>query len=259
MNETATDDIAPQLPTIRRPELSDLKAALASGWADFRAVPVFGLTIGGIYTFGGLLILYIANYLGYAFLGFPIMAGFALIGPFAAIAIYEVSRLREQGEPVTWQGMAKGLTPNVMRECSYLGILLIFLMAIWLKSGAVVYAMFFGLHLLSLSAFSEALFTTGAGIGFLIVGHLFGAGFAILVFSLSVVSFPLMVDRGTDFITALITSIQTVKSNPVLMIGWGAFIGLALLAGFLTFFVGLMIVLPLLGHASWHLYRRIVV
>lgn len=259
MAETTADDINKPLPAIRRPELDDLRHALAKGWEDFKAEPLFGLTIGGIYTFGGLLILFVASYLGYAFLGFPIMAGFALIGPFAAIALYEVSRIRERGEKVTWEAMAKGLTGNVMRECSYLGILLIFLMAIWLKSGAVVYAMFFGLRLLTLSAFSEALFTTPAGYGFLLMGHIIGAGFAIFVFSLSVVSFPMMVDRGTDFITALITSIQTVKANPVLMIAWGAFLGLALLVGFATVFVGLMVILPVLGHASWHLYRRIVV
>lgn len=259
MTSAPTDGISSPLPTIRRPEVADIKHALRRGWQDFRAEPVFGLAIGGVYTFGGLFILYVANVLGYAFLAFPIMAGFALIGPFCVIALYEVSRLRERGETVTWQAMAKGLTSDVMRECSYLGVLLIFLMAIWLKSAVVVYAMFFGLRLLSLSAISEALFTTGAGLGFLVVGHVIGAGFAILVFSLSVVSFPMMVDRGSDFITALITSIQTVKANPALMLGWGVFIGLALLAGFLSAFIGLMVVLPLLGHASWHLYRRIVV
>ncbi len=257
-------DIAPQnrvntLPELRVPSIEDLRIALAKGWADFRAEPGFGLVIGGIYTFGGLLILYVANYLGYAFLGFPIMAGFALIGPFAAIALYQVSRLRERGEPVTWQAMANGLTREAMFECSYLGVLLIFLMAIWLKSGAVIYALFFGLKLLSLSALTEALLTTGSGIGFLLVGHLVGAGFAVLVFAMSVVSFPMMVDRGTDFITALITSIRTFQSNPRLLLGWGAFIGLALLVGFATAFVGLMVALPVLGHASWHLYRRIVV
>ena len=259
MSDTVIPERPDALIAIRRPGFEDLTISLAKGLADFIAEPVFGLAIGGVYTFGGLLILYVANYLGYAFLGFPIMAGFALIGPFAAIALYEVSRIRERGERVTWAGVAKGLTPDVMRECSYLGVLMIFLMAIWLKSGAVIYALFFGLKLLSLTAFSEALFTTGSGIGFLLVGHVIGAGFALVVFSLSVVSFPLMVDRGTDFVTALITSIRTVRSNPKVMILWGAMIGLILLAGFLSLFIGLMVVLPILGHASWHLYRRVVV
>ena len=258
MTDMSAHDRAEYLPTIRRPAIDDMKAALAAGWADFRAEPLFGLTIGGVYTLGGLLILYVVNRLGYGFLGFPIMAGFALIGPFAAISLYQVSRLREQGEKVTWAKVAAGLTPGVMRECYYLGILLIFLLAIWLKSGAVVYAIFFGMRLLSLPAFTEAVLTTSAGYGFLLLGHMIGAGFAILVFSMSVVSFPMMVDRGIDFVSALITSIRTVRLNPVLMLGWGAFIGLALLAGFLTFFIGLMVVLPLLGHASWHLYRRLV-
>lgn len=249
----------PKLPEIRRADIADFRAAFAKGWEDFKAEPVFGLVIGGVYTFGGLIILFVANYLGYAFLAFPILAGFALIGPFAAIAIYEVSRLRERGEKVTWQSMARALTPNVKRECSYLGILLIFLMAIWLKSAAVVYAMFFGMRLMSLPALWDLLFTTPSGYGFLLLGHAIGAGFAILVFSLSVVSFPLMVDRGTDFVSALITSIRAVSANPSAMLAWGAFIGVLLILGFATFFIGLMLVLPLLGHASWHLYRRLVV
>lgn len=259
MADMSAEDRADYLPVVRRPTLEDLTIALSKGWADFKAAPTFGLIVGGFYTFGGLLILYVVSALGYGFLGFPIMAGFALIGPYAAIALYEVSRLRERGERVSWEAMAKDLTPGVMRECSYLGILLIFLLAIWLKSGAVVYAIFFGMHLLSLPAFMEALFSTSSGYGFLMLGHVIGAGFAILVFSLSVVSFPLMLDRGTDFITALITSIRTVKLNPRLMLGWGAFIGVMLLIGFLTVFIGLMIVLPILGHTSWHLYRRVVI
>jgi uncharacterized membrane protein len=247
------------LPEIRMVGIEDLKAALAAGIADLRRAPQFGLAIGGFYALGGLLILFVVNTLGYGFLGFPIMAGFALVGPFAAIELYQVSRLLERGEPVTWSGIARATPKGALLECAYLGILLIFFLAIWLKSGAVVYAMFFGLKMIALPAFMEALFTTPAGYGFLILGHVIGAGFAIFVFSLSVVSFPLMVDRGTDFVTALITSIRTVTTNPRVMLPWGAFIGVLLLIGFLTAFVGLIVVLPVLGHASWHLYRRIVV
>ncbi len=247
------------LPDLRPARFEDLFAALGKGWDDFKAEPVFGLTIGGFYTLGGLLILYVVNALGYGFLGFPIVAGFALVGPFATIALYEVSRLREKHQKVTWMAVARALTPEAKRECAYLGLLLIFLMAIWLKSGAVVYALFFGMHAMSLPALWNALFTTPAGYGFLLVGHLFGAVFALLVFSLSVVSFPMIVDRGVDFISALITSIRVVSSNPLVMIAWGMIIGIVLVIGFSTLFFGLMIALPLLGHASWHLYRRIVV
>lgn len=246
------------LPQIRTITFADLRAALAAGWADLRAAPRYGLAVGAFYTFGGLLILLVVNGLGYGFLGFPIMAGFALVGPFAAIELYQVSRLMEQGKPLSWQGIARATSRGAMLECAYLGILLIFFLAIWLKSGAVVYAIFFGLRMIALPELMHALFTTSAGAGFLILGHIIGAGFALLVFSLSVVSFPLMVDRGTDFITALITSIRAVRSNPRVMLGWGAFIGILLLLGFVSAFVGLIVVLPLLGHASWHLYRRLV-
>lgn len=258
--EAATPDFEQTTPPeLRTVGIHDLKTALAAGVADLRAAPLYGLSIGGFYAFGGLLILYVVSHLGYGFLGFPIMAGFALVGPFAAIELYQVSRLLERGEPLSWQAIARATPKGALLECAYLGILLIFFMAIWLKSGAVTYALFFGLRMIALPAFVEALFTTPAGYGFLILGHIIGAGFAILVFSLSVVSFPLMVDRRIDFVTALITSIRTVSSNPRVMLLWGAFIGVLLLVGFLTLFIGLMVVLPILGHASWHLYRRIVV
>lgn len=246
-------------PELRAVSIDDLKGALSAGIADLRAAPMYGLAIGGFYTFGGLLILFVVSKLGYGFLGFPIMAGFALVGPFAAIKLYQVSRLLERGEPLSWSAIRGATSKGALLECAYLGILLIFFMAIWLKSGAVTYAMFFGLRMIALPAFVGALFTTPEGVGFLIMGHIIGAGFAILVFSLSVVSFPLMVDRNIDFVTALITSIRTVSTNPRVMLLWGAFIGLLLLIGFLTFFIGLVVVLPVLGHASWHLYRRIVV
>lgn len=264
MPESTPTETAPPfertgLPDIRPVTMADLKGALADGIADLRRAPQYSLAVGAFYTFGGLLILYVVNVLGYGFLGFPIMAGFALVGPFAAIELYQVSRLLERGEKVSWEALARATSKGVMLECAYLGILLIFFLAIWLKSGAVVYAMFFGLRMIALPELVQALFTTPAGYGFLILGHIIGAGFALLVFSLSVVSFPLMVDRGTDFITALITSIRSVKANPQVMLPWGAFIAVLLLFGFVTFFLGLIIVLPILGHASWHLYRRIVV
>lgn len=263
MADTIPSDPTPSfertpLPQVRAITFADLRAALAAGWADLRSAPQYGLAVGAFYTLGGLLILLVVNGLGYGFLGFPIMAGFALVGPFAAIELYQVSRLKEQGKPLSWQGIARATSRGVMLECAYLGILLIFFLAIWLKSGAVVYAMFFGLRMIALPELMQALFTTPAGAGFLILGHIVGAGFALLVFSLSVVSFPLMVDRGTDFITALITSIRAVRSNLGVMLPWGFLIGTLLLLGFATAFVGLVVVLPLLGHASWHLYRRLI-
>ncbi len=258
-NQTPSPVDATPLPGIRAASMADIRAALAAGLADLRRAPRFGLAIGAFYAFGGLFILYVVNVLGYGFLGFPIMAGFALVGPFAAIELYQVSRLLERGETVSWRTIARTTSREVMTECAYLGLLLIFFLAIWLKSGAVVYAVFFGLRMIALPDLLQALLTTPAGAGFLLLGHIIGAGFALLVFSLSVVSFPLMVDRGTDFITALITSIRAVKANPRVMIPWGGLIGVLLLLGFASLFLGLVVVLPLLGHASWHLYRRIVV
>lgn len=243
---------------LRKATFADIKASFALGWADFKAAPLHGLTIGAFYALGGLSVIYIAVYMGYPYMAAPITAGFTLLGPFAAIEIYEISRLRERGERVTWEKMKKGLTPEVVRECAYLGFLLFIIFAMWIESSFVLYALFFGLKILSFSAFLESALTTSSGISFLLAGHILGACLATFVFALSVVSFPMIVDRETDFITALITSIRTVSSNPGVMIPWGICIGVLLLIGFATAFIGLVLVLPLLGHTSWHLYRRIV-
>lgn len=244
---------------LRAISFADIRAAFALGWADLKAAPLHGMTIGAFYAAAGLLIFYIAISLDYWFMAAPMAAGFTLLGPFAAIELYEISRIRERGETVTWERMRAGLTAGVVRECAYLGFLLFVLFAMWIESSFVLYALFFGLNILSFPAFLEAALTTQSGISFLIAGHVLGGCIATFVFALSVVSFPMIVDRGTDFITALITSIRTVASNPKVMIPWGACIGALLLIGFATAFLGLIVILPLLGHTSWHVYRQIVV
>lgn len=259
MSDQGNIVIGTRQATIRNIGFTDIRDALALGWADMKAAPLHGLAIGAFYAFAGLLIAYVAIHLGYGFMAAPIAAGFTLLGPFAAIELYEISRLRERGEPVTWEAMRKGLTPAVMRESAYLGFLLFVLFAMWLESIFVLYAVFFGLNILSLPAFLETALGTASGLSFLVAGHVLGGLIATLVFALSVVSFPMIVDRESDFITALITSIRTVASNPKVMIPWGACIGVLLLIGFATAFLGLIVVLPLLGHTSWHVYRKIVV
>lgn len=259
MTEPATIVIGTQQARLRPASFADIRAAFALGWADFKAAPLHGMIIGAIYAFGGLLIAYIAFSLGYWFMAAPMAAGFTLLGPFAAIGLYEISRIRERGETVTWERMAAGLTTDRKRECAYLGFLLFVLFAMWIESIFVLYALFFGMNIMSFSAFLDTALTTSPGLTFLLVGHIVGGCLATFVFALSVVSFPMIVDRGTDFVTALITSIRTVASNPRVMILWGACIGVLLLIGFATAFLGLIIILPLLGHTSWHIYRRIVV
>lgn len=244
---------------LRRIDFADIRAAVSLGWADFKAAPHHGMTIGLAYALGGLMISYIAFSLGYWFMAAPMAAGFTLLGPFAAIGLYEISRIREREEEVTWQRIGAGLTTEVKRECAYLGFLLFVLFAMWIESIFVLYALFFGLNIVSVPVFLTTALATPAGLGYLLFGHLLGACFATFVFALSVVSFPMIVDRGTDFITAMITSIRAVASNPRVMIPWGACIGLLLLAGFATAFLGLIVILPLLGHISWHVYRRAVV
>jgi uncharacterized membrane protein len=259
VTESANIVIGTRHAELRKASFADVKAAFALGWADLKAAPLHGMAIGLFYALGGLLISYIAFRLGYWFMAAPMAAGFTLLGPFATIGLYQISRMRENGDKVTWQGVRASLTTDVKRECAYLGFLLFVLFAMWIESIFVLYALFFGMNILSFPAFLEAALTTPAGISFLVAGHILGGCLATFVFALSVISFPMIVDRGTDFITALITSIRTVASNPGVMIPWGACIGVLLLVGFATAFLGLIIILPLLGHTSWHIYRRIVI
>ena len=142
---------------LRTATFTDIRASFAAGWADFKAAPLHGLSIGAFYAFGGLLILYIAVHLGYPYMAAPITAGFTLLGPFAAIELYEISRIVERGETVTWRKMRDGLTPSIIRECAYLGLLLFVIFAMWVESSFVLYALFFGLNIMSFSAFFEAI------------------------------------------------------------------------------------------------------
>lgn len=258
MSEATIAEAGAPQPALRTLTKQDVELAVKQGWADFTQAPKYGLFFGGTYALGGLLTLYVAYALGLTFLIFPLIAGFALIGPFAAIGVYEVSRLREAGQAPSWNAVLGAVWSKAGRDIAILGVILFFVLAIWLKAAAVTYALFFGLRVLALPDLLQIALTSGNGIVFLLIGNAIGAIFALFAFSISVISFPLLVDRDVDFVTAMITSVRTVAANPKVMIGWGILIALLLAAASLPLFLGLAIALPVLGHASWHLYRRAV-
>jgi uncharacterized membrane protein len=244
---------------IRKIGLSDLSEALRLGWEDFKAVPSHAIILCVIYPVLGLVLFRMV--LGYSVLPllFPLAAGFTLIGPFAALGLYELSRRRERGEEAAaWDAM------HVLRAPSFgamleLGTLLLVLFIVWIAAADAIYIATFGnAPAASIPDFATRVLTTPKGWSLIIVGCGVGFLFAVVALCVSVVSFPLMLDRHATAIDAIRTSLQAVMKNPFAMAGWGLIVAMLLVIGSLPLFVGLAVVLPVLGHATWHLYRKVV-
>ena len=246
-------------PVVRPIGIGDITEALAQGLRDFQAAPAYGLFFGAVYAAGGLLIVACASVLGMSYLAYPMAAGFALIGPFVAVGLYEVSRRRERGEPLRFGEVLGVIVAQGRRELGWMAFVTLFVFVIWMYQVRLLLALFLGFRsFASLQEFITMVTTTPDGVMFLLVGNVIGALLALILFSLTVVSFPLLLERDVDFITAMITSVRAVTTSPLPMIGWAAVIVALLIIAALPFFLGLLVVLPVLGHTTWHLYRRIV-
>ncbi len=244
---------------VRKIGLSDLTEALRLGWEDFQAMPSHAIVVCVLYPVLGLVLF--RAVLGYSVLPllFPLAAGFALIGPFAAIGLYELSRRRERCEEVNAWDAIKVLRAPSFGAMLELGVLLLVLFGVWIGVANEIYVTIFGhAPAASIPDFATRVLTTRDGWSLIIVGCGVGFLFAVVALSMSVVSFPLMLDRHATAIDAIRTSLRVVAANPVAMAGWGLIVAALLAIGSLPFFVGLAVVLPVLGHATWHLYRRVV-
>ena len=244
---------------VRKLSLSDLSAALRLGWGDFQAMPSHAIMLCVIYPVLGLVLFRVV--LGYSVLPllFPLAAGFTLIGPFAAIGLYELSRRRELGEEAAaWHAI------YVLRAPSFgaileLGILLFVLFGVWIATADAIFIAIFGhAPAASIPDFARRVLTTPEGWSLIIVGCGVGCLFAVVALCTSVVAFPLLLDRHSTAIDAIRTSVRVTMENPLPIAVWGLIVAALLVIGSLPFFVGLAVVLPVLGHATWHLYRRAV-
>src|ERR1700704_2504989 len=245
-------------PVIRTIGFSDLHRALQLGWEDFKAVPSHAIVLCVIYPVLGLVLFRMV--VGYSVLPllFPLAAGFTLIGPFAAVGLYELSRRRERGEEAAaWDAV------HVLRAPSFgamlgLGALLLILFITWIAVADAIYIATFGhAPAATIPDFAARVLTTPEGWTLIIVGCGVGFLFAVVALCVSVVSFPLMLDRHATAIDAIRTSLQAVMKNPLGMAAWGLIVAVLLVVGSLPFFVGLAVVLPVLGHATWHFYRKV--
>lgn len=244
-------------PQIRTLSFDDIKASLADGWADFRAHTGFGLFFGAIYMVGGLLILAFLTRIGSPWMIIPLAIGFPLLGPFVAVGLYEISRRRHAGEPVTRKGVLAQVFHQRERQLGWMAFVVMFIFWVWIYQVRLLLALFLGFKSFSSwDAFVQVVISTPEGWGFLLVGTLVGTFLSTVLYSTTVIALPMLAEREVDFVTAMITSIATVVKNPVPMLAFGVIIGATTLLALLPAFAGLLVALPVLGHATWHLYRR---
>ncbi len=254
----ADDEVKVRPPAIRRITAADLRDVLAKGLQDFGACRTDVIFICLIYPIAGLVLARAAFGRDMLHLLFPLASGFALVGPFAAVGLYEMSRRREQGAAVRWGDAFGVLASPSIGAILVLGLILMAIFLLWLVAAQVIYMVTLGpAPPTSVGAFARDLFTTRAGWTLIVAGVGVGFLFAVLALVVSVVSFPLLLDRNVGVASAVGTSVRAVMANPVPMAAWGLIVAAGLVIGSIPLFVGLVIVLPVLGHATWHLYRRV--
>jgi uncharacterized membrane protein len=258
--QTTVGAAAAPLPRVQTITPHDLVDALRKGFDDFLAMPTHVIFISLIYPIAGLVIGVAAAGTNLLWLIYPMATGFALIGPFAAIGIYELSRRREQGLDADWSHAFDLLAGDSFRSIAALGLVLLLLFAAWIGVAQTIYWAYFGYAVPeSIDEFARQVLTTPAGHRMIVVGNVVGFLFALVAFVISVVAFPLLIDRRIGAAAAAATSVKAVLHNPLTMALWGLIVAALLLLGSLPLFMGLAIVLPVLGHATWHLYRKVVV
>ncbi|MGH6768606.1 MAG: DUF2189 domain-containing protein [Xanthobacteraceae bacterium] len=246
-------------PQVRKLGFGDLADALKRGTDDFAAIPSHAVFLCLIYPLAGLFLARLV--FGYDILPllYPLAAGFALLGPFAAIGLYELSRRRELGLETSWADAFDVFRSPSFGAIAALGVLLLVVFFVWIAVAQAIYVAAFGYApAASIPEFFGRVLSTPEGWWLIVVGNGTGFLFALLVLTISVVSFPLLLDRDVGAADAVLTSVRVVARNPVIMAAWGLIVALALAVGMATFFLGLIVVMPVLGHATWHLYRKAV-
>ena len=245
-------------PKVNKLKYTDISKSLRSGLRDFARAPQYGVFFGLAYACGSWILLYLLNTLKINYYVYPMATGFALLAPFVASGLYEVSHGLEEGRKLSWSGIFKSTRTAGGKDLSWMAVVTTFAYIIWLDIAVALYVIFFGMKPLAFTELVTAIMTTPSGAVFFIVGNAAGAVLAFIVFSLTVVSLPLLFDKHVDFVTAMITSVKVVLENPKPMFLWCAIIGVLFAISILSMFIALIVVLPVLGHSTWHLYKRAV-
>ncbi len=248
----------PPSVVLRKLQEEDILNALGAGWSDLKRAPVYGLTIGAIYAAGGWIAYFLAKLSGFYYFAYPLLTGFALVAPFMAAVTYEVSRRLEKGEALGWRPVLCSVKASGGRDLGWMCLVTLFAFILWVDFSFFLYLMFYGAHMPAPGRIVQETLSTEKGAVFILVGNITGAIIAFGVFAITVVSFPMLLDRDVDFVTAMISSVRSVKLNPWYLLAWAFTIAAFLAFSILSGLVGLIVALPLLGHASWHVYRKLV-
>jgi len=245
------------IPHIRRVGLDRPWAWLAACWSDFSQAPVVSLSYGlAMVAISYMLVLGLSS-IGLFYLVLPMVAGFMLVGPIVAVGLYEVSRLHNLGRDASL-GDAFGAFSRNAGQISAIGLVLMLMLLFWVRVALLIFALFFSYQPPTLEGFVNTVFFTEQGLVFIVVGSIIGAMIATVVFAVTALSIPMLLDRDTDLFTAVATSVRGVMENWQTMAGWAGLIVLFTAAGLATAFVGLALAMPLIGYATWHAYKEIV-
>jgi uncharacterized membrane protein len=248
-----------EAPAIRRIGLADLRASLSAGIDDFLAIPTQLIFLCIIFPIVGLVAARAASGTDVLPLLYPLVAGISLLGPIFAVGIYQLSRRRESGQTVVWYNVFDVWRSPAIINLIMMAFMLMVIFVAWIGVAKAIFRLTLGAEApASAGAFAEQLLDTSAGWHLMIYGNLAGLLFAILVLALTVVSVPMLLDRNVSPGLAIRTSIRAVLANPISMAAWGVMVAIILLLGCLPLFVGLAVAMPVLGHATWHLYRRLI-
>ncbi|MDE1467746.1 DUF2189 domain-containing protein [Aurantiacibacter sp. D1-12] len=236
--------------------MGDLGRALKAGWQDYRAKPAFGLFFASLFAIGGLMLTYLLGSRGETAWLIPAAAGFPLLAPFTAVGLYEVSRRRELGLPLTWSKVLTAVKGRGDDQILSMGVIIFVAFGFWMIVAHGVYAIFLGES--GLGSDPTEIVNSMAGLTMLAVGSVTGGLMALAFYSITVFSLPMLVDRDVDFLTAIITSLQAMRDNKYVLLVWAFLVAAILFVAMIPLFLGLLVALPVLGHATWHLYRTAI-